>query len=214
MERGREVFNLYIKQRTTGRKAALDTTTVVVMDPIGTQPGTQTNVNQFLEESLAPEAVQARAREEEIGLAVFNALITWRTRMVKARELKEGKEVNADVAFPPNLFELLKVAKPCTQDSMKVFIDNSVNKASERTAIIKHQSEVVNVVAQAVDCAQRGVANPYIEEDGRNEDEIEDDEEIDPADDNERRRSVRLSQQPIQDYDPSPAWKKARRSQE
>ena len=214
LQQGREVFNLYIKQRATSRKDPVPIT-VVTMDPHGTQPSTQSGLNQYLDESLAPDRITANAKEQEMCLAVFNALSTWRIRMVNARSLQKGAPVNADNAFPPNLLELLKVARPCTEDAMKVFSDSLTN-AKEVTAMKKYYTEIIGIIAQAVECKEKDIPNPYVGADGRQEDEPENDEEREDNDESDmdyRRKSIRLSQALSADIEISPAWKKARRSQ-
>ena len=164
---------------------------------------------------LNPNALEDNQKEQDMRNAVFAALTSWRKRMAHARELKTGKPVSLDVAFPPNLLQLLQKVRPRTADDMKKFIESGVDKANERTAIKKNNAEVLAVIKQAVECMEKGIPNPYVEDDNREEDEIEEDLDV-YVNELPRMSQRRSSQQPphselLNAVDPSPAWKKARR---
>ena len=216
IQQGRERFSMaFTKRRASAGKKVPVTTTVIIGTQPSTQPGTQSDVDGFLADMLNPNALEDNQKEQDMRNAVFAALTSWRKRMAHARELKTGKPVSLDVAFPPNLLQLLQKVRPRTADDMKKFIESGVDKANERTAIKKNNAEVLTVIKQAVECMEKGIPNPYVEDDNREEDEIEEDLDV-YVNELPRMSQRRSSQQPahselLNAVDPSPAWKKARR---
>ena len=222
IQQGREQFKIAFSKRRTGAKKAPVISAAVTVT-LGTQPDTQPEaIDDFIFDAIGPDKVAKQREDNQLREAVYTALDSWRKRMAAARQAKDGREVNLDTAFPPGLMRVLEVERPVTIEEAKALLEpenNKIDKSNERTIFKKRVNEVVPIIKQAVECFKQGIPNPYVEEDNRQEDEIEDEEFTF----SERRMSQRLSQQPLAQRmsqhplsenvsDPSPSWKKARRS--
>jgi len=222
LQNGQEVFTLpFEKKQTSNRKTPVPT--VVTMPHVGTQPGTQPNVDDFLDDSLNPGAVAGKRREEDICQRVFDALLEWRERTADALNLKDGRgmgegqqpPIDLNVVCSTGLMDKLKVERPRSKDAVDAF-SQKLENARERTMLKNYSSMgMIDVIKQAVECAEKDIPNPYLENSRKDEEFNEDEYQEDYGDDVlHRRKSLRLSQGAAPSGEASPAWKKARRTSE
>jgi len=221
MQNGQEVFTMpFEKKESSNRKAPVPT--VVQMPAIGTQPGTQPNVDDFLEDFLNPEAVAGKRKEEEMCQRVFDALFEWRSRTVDVLNMKDGRglgegqlaPIDVNTVCSTGLMDKLKVERPCSKEAIDAF-SQKLENARERTMLKNYgMAGMIDVIKQAVDCGEKDIPNPYLEENRKQEEADEEGYQPDLFDDSlmHRRKSMRLSQEVAEPFDnPSPAWTKARR---
>jgi RecQ family ATP-dependent DNA helicase len=221
MQNGQEVFTMpFEKKESSNRKAPVPT--VVQMPAIGTQPGTQPNVDDFLEDFLNPEAVAGKRKEEEMCQRVFDALFEWRSRTVDVLNMKDGRglgegqlaPIDVNTVCSTGLMDKLKVERPCSKEAIDAF-SQKLENARERTMLKNYgMAGMIDVIKQAVDCGEKDIPNPYLEENRKQEEADEEGYQPDLFDDSlmHRRKSMRLSQEVAEPSDnPSPAWTKARR---
>jgi len=214
IQQGREAVKIALtRRRTSGTKAPVAAPVTVTL---GTQPDTQPEIDDFIFGEIAPEKLAKQREDKALSEAVYAALDTWRKRMAAEREAKTGTEVNVDTAFPPSLALLLAAERPFSVQEVQTLLEttNKIDKANERNIAKRRAADYVPIIKQAVEFFKKGLSNPYVEEDNRQEDEIEDDDFLFVA---QRMSQRHASQQPLSEapnsMDPSPAWKKARRSE-
>jgi DNA-binding XRE family transcriptional regulator len=136
--------------------------------------------------------------------------------MKDGRGLGEGQLAPIDVntVCSTGLMDKLKVERPCSKEAIDAF-SQKLENARERTMLKNYgMAGMIDVIKQAVDCGEKDIPNPYLEENRKQEEADEEGYQPDLFDDSlmHRRKSMRLSQEVAEPSDnPSPAWTKARR---